>query len=279
MAIILIIQGACTARESGANVSLVHCGQSGLMECIPGPHPFVAELGLSSSACLARRLFVVCFSSSYPGGRSPGRKHTIAPKRPALYGHGAGRVRPAHKLVIRRTADPCLDWIIAFAITDMKIGRRLAAKQIMRNPDRMLGSGGDALVGIDAKAQGLLRPMAVQSISTATKGASSTSIIPLGRRSRKKRRLPRVSARLQTGRSSVCGDRAAFIQPDAIAFDDERQMPVIDALRVSIAWRLHCLGAHDNTLPASLLAAFWVAPGVTHNYTFPFRRCFHAVSI
>src|SRR6185437_9612303 len=135
-----------------------------------------------------------------------------------------------HQFVVYGAADPRLDAEGAGAATDQKIGRRLAGQQIVSDADRMIRPGGDNLVDIGAERKGLLPAVArpveldrderhVLDRDAAALGRGLEEIIAAG--------LALEHAGEQADQF-LPADRAAAIEPGAVALDHEWQITAVD---------------------------------------------------
>ena len=117
--------------------------------------------------------------TSSPGGSSPSGKNLPQLQTPSIApAADPFRHRQRHQFVVDRATDARLDRPAAVAVAHLDIGRRLAGQDIVRDADRMIGAGGDRSDRRWCGRTALVRPSPPQSSSTATKGASSTSMRP-----------------------------------------------------------------------------------------------------
>lgn len=190
----------------------------------------------------------------------------------AVHGSGLGE---GDEFVVGGAVDTRLDGESAFTITDMKIGRWFACEQIVGDSDGVFGSGGDALVGVGAEAQGLGFAMAgpvefygdeggVLDVDKAAFGGGFQQVFA-------------VFIAFEDGGEQAdhgfAGDRRTAIQPGAVAFNQEGQVAAIN-------WSPRGVGAGDFCARGSVFGGggWWLggfALGVTHNLAIPGRSCSH----
>ncbi len=173
------------------------------------------------------------------------------------------------EFVIGGSVDARFDWEFAFTITDMKIGRWLAGEQIMGDADGVIGAGGDALVGIGAKAEGLGGAVAGPVEFDGEKGGVfDVDEAAFGGGFEEE---AAVFIAFEDGGEQAdhgfTGDRGAAVEPGAVAFDDEGQIAAIglDARRGDWGG----IRASGGNIRRTNFRSEGVPRSVVHNLAFP----------